>query len=68
MFIFTMYLMKEVCSHGEQLDSSDYKLMVRTWRLSKVWWFVLPAPRYILFTANGRPCQRDLKEYVGGVQ
>ena len=31
-FIFIMYLMKEVGSHGEHLDSSDYKLMVGTWR------------------------------------
>lgn len=31
-FIFIMCLMKEVGSHGEQLDSSDYKRMVETWR------------------------------------
>lgn len=31
-FIFIMCLMKEVGSRGEQLDRSDSKLMVMTWR------------------------------------
>lgn len=31
-FIFIVYLMKEVGSHGELPDSNEYKIMVMTWR------------------------------------
>lgn len=52
-FIFIMCLMKEVGSRGEQLDNSDYKLLVVTWRPQQGLVVRTPCP-----SAHPFPCKR----------
>lgn len=67
-FIFIMCLMREVGSRGEQLDNSDYKLMVGTWRPPQGLVVRTPCPLAHPFPCKWKTLSERPQRKGGGVQ